>query len=164
MATAFFERQLATYSTYHRDRRNRLTHFVGIPAIMFALLVPTALWTVPIWGREVPVAWLIAFVAGIGWLMLDAMIGLALLILLVPMFLVAEWIATRYGAGLAWPVFLVCFVGGWILQFAGHAFEGRRPALMDNLFQAFIGPMFIMAEFLEMAGVRKRAARPAASA
>ena len=156
MATSFFERQLGVYSTYHRDRRNRATHFVGIPLIVFSLLVPTALWNLPIGGREVPVAFLVAFVAAVGWLALDGLIGLALLILLVPMFIIAEWIATTHGAALAWPVFAVCFVGGWILQFAGHAFEGRRPALMDNLFQAFIGPMFIVAELLEMAGIRRK--------
>jgi uncharacterized membrane protein YGL010W len=46
-----------------------------------------------------------------------------------------------------------------VFQFLGHAFEGRRPALMDNLFQAFIGPMFIMAEFLMMLGLRRDLAR-----
>jgi uncharacterized membrane protein YGL010W len=157
MTSSFFSRQLALYSTYHRDRRNRTTHFVGIPLIVFSLLVPAALWNVPIAGREVPVAFLVAFVGCVGWLALDGLIGLALMVLLVPMFLIAEWIATNHGPGLAWPVFLVCFVGGWILQFAGHAFEGRRPALMDNLFQAFIGPMFIMAEVLEALGVREKA-------
>ena len=41
----------------------------------------------------------------------------------------------------------------------GHAFEGRRPALADNLFQAFIGPMFIMTEVLMMLGFRRDLAR-----
>jgi uncharacterized membrane protein YGL010W len=37
-------------------------------------------------------------------------------------------------------------VGGWILQLVGHVFEGRRPALADNLFQIFIAPIFLCAE------------------
>ncbi len=38
----YFIEQMAMYSAYHRDFRNRLTHFVGVPAIAFALLVPMA--------------------------------------------------------------------------------------------------------------------------
>jgi|SRR5277367_201919 len=26
-----------------------------------------------------------------------------------------------------WPILLAMFVGGWILQFVGHAFEGKPP-------------------------------------
>ena len=40
---SFFARQLATYASYHRDARNRATHFIGIPAIVFSILVPLAL-------------------------------------------------------------------------------------------------------------------------
>ena len=53
-----------------------------------------------------------------------------------------------------WIVFAVFFVGGWVFQLAGHAWEGRRPALVDNLFQAFIGPMFPMAEPLIALGLK----------
>jgi len=48
----------------------------------------------------------------------------------------------------------VLFVGGWILQFLGHHYEGRRPALLDNIFQAFIGPMFLVAETMVLLGHR----------
>jgi uncharacterized membrane protein YGL010W len=53
---------------------------------------------------------------------------------------------------MAWIVFAVFFVGGWVFQLVGHVWEGRRPALVDNLFQAFIGPMFIMAEVMMALG------------
>ena len=33
MANDFFQRQLASYAAVHRDRRNKATHFVGIPVI-----------------------------------------------------------------------------------------------------------------------------------
>ena len=36
----FFVRQMAMYSAYHRNARNRATHFVGIPMIAIALFVP----------------------------------------------------------------------------------------------------------------------------
>jgi uncharacterized membrane protein YGL010W len=68
--------------------------------------------------------------------------------------IIAEGIARHCSAATAWLVFTVFFVGGWVFQLIGHAREGRRPALVDNVFQAFIGPMFIMAEALTALGYK----------
>lgn len=51
----------------------------------------------------------------------------------------------------------VCgFVAAWIAQFVGHGlFEGRAPALLDNLFQAlFLAPLFVWLELLFALGYR----------
>jgi len=145
----FFARQLATYASYHRDARNRATHFIGIPAIVFSILVPLTL--VHVGG--VSLAVIAALLALIGWIALDRTIGLAMAVMLVPMLLIAEWIG-GYGSTMAWIVFAIFFVSGWVFQLVGHVWEGRRPALADNLFQAFIGPMFIMAEVLMALGLK----------
>ena len=50
------------------------------------------------------------------------------------------------GTAQGWVGFAVLFVGGWILQLVGHVFEGRKPALVDNLFQIFVAPIFLAAE------------------
>lgn len=41
-------------------------------------------------------------------------------------------------------------VVSWILQFVGHGkYEGRKPALLDNLVQAlFLAPLFVWYEVL----------------
>lgn len=48
-------------------------------------------------------------------------------------------------------------VVAWVLQFIGHGkFEGRAPALLDNLFQAiFLAPLFVWLELLFMLGYRQ---------
>lgn len=53
---------------------------------------------------------------------------------------------------IAIAVHVVC----WIAQFVGHgAFEGRAPALLDNLFQAiFLAPLFVWLELLFIVGYR----------
>ena len=148
---SFFARQLATYASYHRDERNRATHFIGIPAIVFSILVPLAL----VRDSGISAAMLVALLAVLGWIALDRTIGFAMLIMIAPMLVVAEWIALRYGSTTAWIVFAIFFIGGWVFQLVGHVWEGRRPALADNLFQAFIGPMFIMAEVLMAIGLKR---------
>ncbi|KAL8678584.1 MAG: hypothetical protein Q9186_005087 [Xanthomendoza sp. 1 TL-2023] len=47
-------------------------------------------------------------------------------------------------------------LASWIAQFIGHgAFEGRAPALLDNLVQAFLlAPFFVWMEFLFYLGYR----------
>ncbi len=44
----------------------------------------------------------------------------------------------------------------WIAQFVGHgAFEGRAPALLDNLLQSLVlAPFFVFMELLFMFGYR----------
>lgn len=53
-------------------------------------------------------------------------------------------------------VAIIVHVASWILQFVGHgAFEGRAPALLDNLVQAiFLAPLFVWLEFLFKLGYR----------
>lgn len=46
-------------------------------------------------------------------------------------------------------------VVAWGVQFIGHGIEGKRPALVDNLFQIFIAPIFVMLEYLFMLGICK---------
>src|SRR5437016_5645452 len=131
---SLFRRELATYASYHRDARNRATHFVGIPAIVFALLVPLALWRFRLFGLDASAAWIIAVLALAGWIALDAAIGFAMVVVIAPMLILAEWIAKSFGTTTVWIVFALLFVGGWIFQLIGHVWEGRRPALVDNLF------------------------------
>jgi len=152
MTQSFFARQLAIYAIYHCDPRNRATHFIGFPAIVFSILVPLALARVDSLG----VSWaaVVAVAALVGWIALDTVIGIAMVAMMLPFLLIAEWLARNTGFTTVWIVFAVFFVGGWVFQLVGHVWEGKRPALMDNLFQAFIGPMFIMAEVLMLLGIK----------
>ena len=155
MTTSYFERQLGVYSSYHTDHRNRATHFVGIPAIFFSVLAILALWRFPLFGLDLSAAWVGAIIALLGWIALDRSVGLAMIVPVLVLLIIADWLARNFSATTVWIVFAIFFVGGWIFQLGGHVFEGRRPALTDNLFQAFIGPMFIMTEVLIALGLKQ---------
>jgi uncharacterized membrane protein YGL010W len=76
---------------------------------------------------------------------LDLALGLAMLAVFALLLYCAEMIAVmpiRQSVG--W--FIVLFAGGWVVQLVGHVFEGRKPALADNLFQIFVAPIFLCAE------------------
>lgn len=45
----------------------------------------------------------------------------------------------------SWPLAIGLFVIGWVLQFVGHIYEGKRPAFTTNLVHLLIGPLWILA-------------------
>lgn len=154
MADTLFERQMAMYTTYHRDRRNRATHFFGIPAIVVAVLVALAVARVEVGGVPISLAVVVAAAVWLLWVILDPPIGLAMALFVGPALAFAEWLAATRSLSAVWTMFAVLFVGGWALQLWGHVYEGRRPALLSNLFQALIGPMFLVAEIAFALGLR----------
>jgi uncharacterized membrane protein YGL010W len=155
MANDLFNRQLASYASVHRDWRNKATHFVGIPLIVFSLLLILAQWRLQLGGREVSMAMAVAILAVLGWMALDLGVGAMMAVLMLLAWYAAEALAGALGTTASWTAFLVLFVGGWILQFVGHHYEGKRPALLDNIFQGFIGPMFLVAETMVVLGQRR---------
>ena len=155
MTASLFERQMAMYTTYHRDHRNRLTHFFGIPAIIVSLLVALAMARFDVGSLSLSWAMVIGGAAWLLWIVLDRSIGLAMGLFMLPSMALAEWMAGAFSTSMLWTVFAVLFVGGWALQLWGHVYEGRRPALLSNLFQALIGPMFLAAEVFFALGLRQ---------
>ena len=45
--------QLAAYSAYHHDPRNTVTHFVGVPLVIFGLFVPLG-WLRFVHAADIP--------------------------------------------------------------------------------------------------------------
>jgi uncharacterized membrane protein YGL010W len=145
------EEQMSVYAAYHRNRWNRLTHFIGVPAIVFAILVPMA-WVD--FGEGITLAHLFAAATLAYYFALDVPLALAMTVVIAALLLAAESAAAA-GMPAAWVWSGTFFVGGWALQLAGHAFEGRKPALMDNLFQVLIAPIFLMAELFFALGFKR---------
>lgn len=137
--------QLAQYASYHRDRRNIATHFVGIPMIVAAVAVLASRPALPLGGFTAsPTTVLVAWVT-LYYLRLHRGYGLVMGALLalshgLGQHLAAQDTATWLGWGLG------LFALGWVIQFVGHHYEGRKPAFVDDLIGLVIGPLFVVAE------------------
>ena len=152
--------QTAVYLRYHRDARNKLTHFVGVPLIIFALLIPMTWLAVDVAGVRVTLAHaFLVLVLGYYFLM-DVPIALALSVVAAVLLRAAQWTA-GHGASAGWLVSAGAFAGGWALQLLGHYYEGRRPALVDNIWQIFVAPVFLMLEVFAMLGWKRDVLRQA---
>jgi uncharacterized membrane protein YGL010W len=147
------DEQIASYGAYHRDARNRLTHFIGVPLIVFAVLLALGWLRVPFAGTTVSAAVPCTLVLLGYYFRLDRTLALAMTGFMLVLLFFSEMIALApWRESLA--VFLIAFVGGWTLQLIGHYFEGRKPALVDNLLQVFVAPIFLMAEVFFALGWR----------
>lgn len=145
---------LSQYGDYHRDPRNIHTHFVGVPMIMFAVVVLLARASFGVGGMAVNLAMVAAVAAVLFYLMLDLRYGLAMGALIGVMLVAAQVLAAQpLAIWLAWGVGL--FVVGWIIQFIGHHYEGRKPAFVDDLVGLIIGPLFVVAEWGFAMGLRR---------
>lgn len=149
------EQQMAVYAAYHRHPLNRLMHFVGVPAIIFSILIPMGWLRIPVLGMEISLA--MVFVAAVlgYYFLLDAKLAGAMLLFLSALLAVTEWFAVNLIVRDGWLVAGGAFVGGWIFQILGHVIEGRRPALVDNGWQIFVAPIFLMAEVVFALGYRR---------
>ena len=145
---------LSQYAAYHRDRRNILTHFVGIPMILLAVVVLLARPVFDVAGLPLSAATLAVIAATLYYLRLDLRFGVAMGVLLALCLAVAH--ATASLSTGAWATFGVgLFVVGWVIQFVGHIFEGRKPAFVDDVMGLVIGPLFVVAELAFLMGLRR---------
>jgi uncharacterized membrane protein YGL010W len=136
---------MAFYAAYHQDARNKATHFIGVPVIVLSLFIPLAWLRLDVGSVTVTAAMVFAGVVLVYYFMLDVPLALSMLATNALLLWLGQTIADQ-GALQGWIWFALLFVGGWILQLVGHVFEGRKPALADNLFQIFVAPIFLCAE------------------
>ena len=146
---------MSFYAAYHQDARNKATHFVGVPLIAFSLMIPLGWLHADIGGITVSAALVVTSILLLYYLVLDVPLGLAMCAVFALMLWGAEPLAQApFMASLGW--FLALFIGGWALQLWGHVYEGRKPALADNLFQVFVAPIFLAAEAFFALGYKPR--------
>src|SRR5260370_2590410 len=121
MANDLFRRQLGAYAAVHRDWRNKATHFVGIPIIVFSLLLLLSLWTFQLGGREWTVSLAVAIAAVVGWMALDLGIGLAMALIMAVAWFAAEGLAGALGSpSPCWMAFISFFSRAWPPQVVAH--------------------------------------------
>jgi uncharacterized membrane protein YGL010W len=147
---------LAQYAAYHRDRRNIATHFVGIPMIVLGVATLLARPAFAIAG--LPIALSPAVLVTLGTVLfyfrLDVRFGLLMTALMTGALTVGSSLAASttgvwLGAGLG------LFAVGWVIQFVGHYYEGKKPAFVDDLVGLAVGPLFVTAEVVFALGFRK---------
>jgi uncharacterized membrane protein YGL010W len=76
------EAQMAVYAAYHQDARNKATHFVGVPLIMLAILIPLSWPRVEAGPITVTAAMLLAAAVVAYYFVLDVPLAIAMLVVI----------------------------------------------------------------------------------
>jgi len=143
---------MAQYAAYHRDRRNIATHFVGIPLIVFAISVLLARVEFSLADKPMNAAIVLWAVSSL-WYLTRGNVVLGAATAIVNGVLTALAMTSAQGSMASWLLIGVgSFVVGWIIQFIGHYYEGRKPAFVDDLVGLLVGPMFVVGEAMFMLG------------
>ena len=127
----------------------------SVPLILATAMVFLLPTTVPGLGISGAAAGALAY-AGFYFYISPGPLGISASAFVGALFAAAHAFAAAWGPG-AWVPALAVHVVAWVAQFVGHGvFEGRAPALLDNLFQAvFMAPIFVFIEVLMAAGLLK---------
>ena len=144
---------LSQYAAYHRDPRNIASHFIGIPLIVVAVAV---LLSRPEWsldGLWISPAVVLALASAWFYLRLEVKLGVLMTVLMGLSVWAGQVLAQQ--STMVWlSSGLAMFVVGWVIQFVGHHYEGRKPAFVDDVSGLIVGPLFVVAELAFMLGMR----------
>ncbi len=146
---------LSQYAAYHRDRRNIASHFIGVPMIVFAVGVLLAHPSFRVNEVLLSPAWVL-FALAAAWYLTrgDVLLGVATSAAVAALLWMGQAVAG--GGTLSWLAWGVGFFAvGWLIQFVGHWYEGKKPAFVDDIIGLLVGPMFVMAEALFAIGWNK---------
>lgn len=151
---------LVRYACFHRDQRNITTHLFGVPLVVFAAALLLSGTPLHLGAVKTTLAWA-AFATLWLWMLSRGQLVLGLATTL---FTAALAWGAHGLAGLApttWPALGVGLLFlGWLAQSIGHYYEGRRPAVAEDVAGLLVAPMFVVLELLAMAGLcRPLAAR-----
>ncbi|HEY4637766.1 MAG TPA: Mpo1-like protein, partial [Burkholderiales bacterium] len=97
------EQQMSFYAAYHQDPRNKASHFVGVPMIIFGLFIALGWARVDVGGATLTAAMLLAAVVLVWYFLLDVPLALAMLAVNALLLYLADSVATQpMATGAVW--------------------------------------------------------------
>lgn len=147
-----FIEHMSSYAKYHRDPRNILTHLIGVPVIVFSVILLLSRPTFEVLGMNLTPVLIAYILAMVFYFKLNILFGSIMALLMGAGLYAAQYIANI--STLVWlTTGIALFVVGWGIQFLGHHYEGKKPAFVDDLVGLLIGPLFVTAEILFALGL-----------
>jgi uncharacterized membrane protein YGL010W len=147
--------QFSFYASYHDNTVNKIIHVFFVWPILLTGLVFYSYTFLGLGTLIFGVFYAIFYMA------LDSKAGTVAAALVMGGVYIAysmgqmETMQCKAGACYQWALYI--HAGAWIAQFVGHGiFEGRAPALLDNLSQSFLmAPLFVLLEVFFLCGYRQ---------
>lgn len=145
---------LTGYAASHRHPFNIFIHMIGIPTIMFGILIPLTWASTDIAGISLNLAHVVMVGFFLFYLTLDTVFAIVFLVIALIMTEFAGLVGEKPTA-ISGTVAAIAFFGGYIAQFVGHAVEKSMPVLVKHPIQANLAaPFFTVVELFKIFGLR----------
>lgn len=145
-----------TYQQYHGNRINKLTHYVGVPALIVAILMLLNWVSIDIANHwKISFNWFLVIGALVYYFMLNIRLAAVTTVVLVVVNFFCSLLATASPNKFSGSLFLILLVVGVVLQVVGHTFEKQRPSWKQGLNLFAVSPLFWIVEVLCILGFRK---------
>jgi uncharacterized membrane protein YGL010W len=145
---------LTGYAAAHRHPWNVAVHMVGIPVIMFGVLVPLTWVSFDIAGFAINLAHLAVFGMFLFYVTLERLFAVVFLLFAMAVAWLAGYVG-REPLAVSGGIAAAAFVGGYLAQFIGHAIEKSPPVILKHPIQANLAaPFFTVVEAFHLLGLR----------
>ena len=142
------------YAKYHKNKANKIIHWICIPLIMFSLLGLLSLMILfTINSVTISALWFfITFAIGY-YIKLSKSLALGMTIISIFFIYIIELINLNF-INQKFEIFLFIFIISWIGQFIGHKIEGKKPAFVKDLQFLLIGPLWLLSYIYEKLDIK----------
>ena len=142
------------YAKYHKNKTNKIIHWICIPLIMFSLLGLLSLMTLFTFNSVTISALWFFIIFAIGYYVkLSKSLALGMTIISICFIYFIELINENF-INQKFEIFLGIFIISWIGQFIGHKIEGKKPAFVKDLQFLLIGPLWLLSYIYEKLGIK----------
>lgn len=145
---------LTGYAAAHQHPVNIAVHMVGIPVIMFGVMIPLSWASFEISGISVTLAHSVLLALFVFYFTLDRLFAVVFLLFSAVVLWLAQQVATA-PLRVSGTIAAAAFVGGYLAQFIGHAIEKSPPVILKHPVQANLAaPFFTVVEAFKLLGLR----------
>lgn len=142
-----FQHFFYDYGRYHNNTVNILIHCVFVPIIFTSLMAMTWHLSKNVLDLNFNIGLLLPLAATPLYIYVDLFIGTLTSIQYLLLGFYSQSITFGFDGISDIKIISAIHIFAWITQFIGHgAFEGRKPALMDNLLLTLNAPIFVNLE------------------
>jgi len=149
------------YGLSHKNPKNKLIHWVCVPAIFFSIIGLLASIPAGFISENVPefiapyshIGTVLILLGLLFYLRLSFTMFLGILLWCLFCLWGNTWIAINVNIPL-WRISLGIFVIAWVGQFIGHNIEGAKPSFLKDVQFLLIGPAWLMAFIYKRLGIK----------
>jgi uncharacterized membrane protein YGL010W len=145
---------LTGYASAHQHPFNIFVHMIGIPTIMFGVLIPLTWVASDVGGVTIN----LAHIAMLGFFAFYMTLDKLFAFVFLAFSMLIAWLAGEVGAlptATSGAIAAAAFFGGYAAQFIGHAVEKSMPVLVKHPIQANLAaPFFTVVEMFKLMGLR----------